>query len=287
MEVLSTKVELRKWLASRSSRKRILVPTMGALHRGHTSLFDRAVQQGDEADVIATLFVNPTQFGPNEDFDAYPRTLENDLALCQSHGVSAVFQPLPDEIYAENRSISIRENALSTHLCGSSRPSHFDGVCLVVAKLFLLTQPNAAVFGEKDFQQLAIIRRMVRDLDFPIEIIGAATVREEDGLALSSRNTYLTPEERRQAPELYRTLCYGAETLRTSPAAEPEAVADEMRERIRQRSSARIDYLEIVDASSLQSCLPENRELWRIITAIFFGQTRLIDNIGIALPKTP
>lgn len=284
MELLSTKAELRSWLASRTSRRRVLVPTMGALHRGHTSLFDLAAEQGEGVDIIATLFVNPTQFGPNEDYDAYPRTLENDLALCRAHHVTAVFQPTPEEMYAEDRSISIRETSLSTRLCGASRPGHFDGVCLVVAKLFLLTQPNLAIFGEKDFQQLAILRRMVRDLDFPIEIVGAPTVREEDGLALSSRNTYLTPTERAEAPELHRALRYGAEKLGSSPSATPEAVLEEMRERIDRCSSAQVDYLEIVDESSLQPILPEDRRRWRIIAAVFFGRTRLIDNIGVEVP---
>lgn len=281
MEVFSSKVELRQWIRSRSDRSRILVPTMGALHEGHTSLFDLAVQHGEDADVIATLFVNPTQFGPNEDFDAYPRTLQQDLDLCRRHGVSAVFSPTPDEMYAENLSLSVRETALSKRLCGASRPGHFDGVCLVVAKLFLLTQPDHAIFGEKDFQQLAILKRMVRDLDFPIEIEGGPTVREADGLALSSRNTYLSEKERNEAPELYRTLCEGAALLREAKLESVAAIREEMIARIRRCSTARIDYLEVVDAETLEEDLPPDKSQWRIIAAVFFGKTRLIDNLGV------
>ncbi|MEM1444146.1 MAG: pantoate--beta-alanine ligase, partial [Verrucomicrobiota bacterium] len=233
MEVFATRLDLREWLATRKNGKRVLVPTMGALHSGHTSLFDNAVKEaGPEGDVIATIFVNPTQFGPNEDFDAYPRELESDLKKCEDHGVIAVFAPPVDEVYSSDASIQITEASLSKYLCGASRPGHFDGVCLVVAKLFLLTQPDAAVFGEKDFQQLAIIRRLVRDLNFPIEIIGGSTVRESDGLALSSRNAYLSPEHRSQAPIIHKTLSKASQLIASGELATPEKAITWMRSEV-------------------------------------------------------
>ena len=188
MVLLRTKDELREWTTERTGRPRVLVPTMGALHAGHTSLMDLAIKRAGDGDVLATIFVNPTQFGPNEDFDAYPRQLQADLEKCRDHGVTSVFAPEADEMYFNDATISVHESRLSHRLCGASRPGHFDGVCTIVAKLFLLTQPTAAVFGEKDFQQLAVIRRMVRDLDFSVDVIGGPTVRESDGLAMSSRN---------------------------------------------------------------------------------------------------
>lgn len=281
MEVFSTKNELRDWIKSREQAKRVLVPTMGALHQGHTSLFDLAVKRAEKGDVIATLFVNPTQFGPGEDYDSYPRTVEEDLELCRRHGVATVFCPSPKEMYARDRSLSVNESSLSKRLCGASRSGHFDGVCLVVAKLFLLSQPHLAIFGEKDFQQLAIIRRMVRDLDFPIQVEGGPTIRDTDGLALSSRNAYLSVEERKEAPELFRTLCQGAEELRNASPEAAEAVRSMMVSRIAKCSTARIDYLEIVDAETLDTELLPDSSQWRIVAAVYFGDTRLIDNVGV------
>jgi pantoate--beta-alanine ligase len=257
---------------------------MGALHRGHTSLFDRAREEAVRlgGDVIATIFVNPTQFGPNEDFSAYPRPLEADLEQCRKHGVDAVFVPEAGEMYAGDRSIIITENRLSTTLCGASRPGHFDGVCTVVAKLFLLAQPDAAVFGQKDFQQLAVIRRLVRDLDFPIEIIGAPTVREADGLALSSRNVYLTPEQRAQAPLLQRALVSTARSIADGRLKTPSAAREAFLGAFAAAGLARLDYFEIVDATTLEGIEEFGGGEPRLLAAAFFGKTRLIDNAGLS-----
>jgi pantoate--beta-alanine ligase len=185
----------------------VLVPTMGALHKGHLSLVKRARQKaGKEGTVVTSIFVNPTQFGPKEDFKKYPRPFKTDCALLRNAECNIVFAPDSEEMYFEDRSISVLESNLSIVMCGASRPGHFNGVCMVVSKLFNIVQPDVALFGEKDFQQLAIIRRMVRDLNFPIQILSCPTVRESDGLALSSRNRFLTPEERTQAPIIFQTL---------------------------------------------------------------------------------
>ena len=284
MEVLKTRKELSDWIAERRHRDRVLVPTMGALHRGHTSLFDRAATlAGESGDVLTTIFVNPTQFGPNEDFDAYPRQLEDDLAQCQAHAVTAVFAPTPDEVYEVDASIAITESKLSRQLCGASRPGHFDGVCLVVAKLFLLTQPTAAIFGEKDFQQLAIIRRLVRDLNFPIEIIGAETVREADGLAMSSRNAYLSAENREQAPMIQQTLAATAHAIALGEVKSPVEALERMQSEIGNAPGAKIDYLAAVDAFTLEALTEFGDAPIRLLAAVFFGKTRLIDNVGVAL----
>lgn len=279
MEVLSTKAELSDWIGSRKGTPRTLVPTMGALHRGHTSLFDLAGEQ--DGDVVATIFVNPTQFGPNEDFDEYPRQLEADLTRCLEHGVSAVFAPDPAEMYEPDTSISIHESKLSTRLCGSSRPGHFDGVCTVVAKLFNLTRPDAAVFGEKDFQQLAVLRRLTRDLNFPVRIIPGPTVREPDGLAMSSRNALLSEEERRQAPVIQRALSRVAKDIAAGEAASPKDALRSLAEEIESESLSRIDYLEIVDSETLEPLSSFADTEPRLLAAVFFGKTRLIDNIGL------
>ncbi len=275
--------------SQRLGQYRALVPTMGALHRGHTSLMDLARSHVDSgphgyADglVGTSIFVNPTQFGPNEDLDAYPRTLDADLEACERAGVDFVFAPTrPEEVYPEDPSVTVCEDTLSLRHCGAKRPGHFDGVCLVVAKLFHLFQAQAAVFGEKDFQQLAVIRRMVRDLDFPIEILSGATVREEDGLALSSRNTYLSAEHRALAPQIYAELkscreCWDAGKYPSWQAAE-EGLAD----RLRAIPEASLDYAHLVDSATLAS--PSGSQLppekYRFLVAVRFGKTRLIDNL--------
>jgi pantoate--beta-alanine ligase len=225
--------------------------------------------------------VNPVQFGPNEDFDAYPRPLDADLEKCQAHGVTAVFAPEASEMYFPDRSITVNENRLSTTLCGASRPGHFDGVCTVVAKLFNLIQPDSAIFGEKDFQQLAVIRRMVRDLDFPIRIVAGPTVREEDGLALSSRNAYLTPEQRAEAPFLNDSLTRVARGIAGGNIQSPVEAVDFFRKEFARASLARLDYFEIVDSLSLVPVTSFPHSAPRLIAAAFFGKTRLIDNIGL------
>lgn len=281
MEVLQSKQDLRNWIRDRRGRERTLVPTMGALHRGHTSLIDLARETTPENDIVATIFVNPTQFGPNEDFDSYPRQLEDDLALCETHGASAVFTPAAGEMYENDTSVSIHESALSHRLCGASRPGHFDGVCTVVAKLFLLTQPSAAVFGEKDFQQLAVLRRLVRDLDFPIEIIPGPTVRDADGLAMSSRNAYLSEEERAQAPIIFAALSRVSREIAEGRIESPQEAVAELTREIESAPPARIDYLEIVDSFTLEALTDFKNATPRLLAAVFFGKTRLIDNVGL------
>ncbi len=280
MQILHTITELREWNRKHPGH-RVLVPTMGALHDGHLSLCEIARQKaGTDGSVITTIFVNPTQFGPNEDLDAYPRTLDSDLKKCRSRGVDAVFAPNDvREIYPDDASIAIRESSLSKHLCGASRPGHFDGVCTIVAKLFNLTEPDSAVFGEKDFQQLAIIRRLVRDLNFNINIIAGPTVRESDGLAMSSRNAYLSSVERAQAPVIRRALQDAAAAMQPGRTDVP---IKSIRDTIEGADLARIDYVEIVDAETMQPIeefIPGRPA--RIAAAVYFGKTRLIDNIGV------
>src|SRR5205814_8375806 len=222
--------------------KSVLVPTMGALHRGHLELIRLARERaGNDGEVAVSIFVNAVQFEPGSDFEKYPRPQPADETFCADAGVNLLFRPR--EMYFDDRSVYVEETRLSAGLCGASRPGHFRGVCTVMAKLFHLLAPNAAVFGEKDYQQLAIIRRMVRDLNFPIEIIGVPTVREADGLALSSRNQYLNREERAQAPTLQRAL-QEARRLFTEGERSAEAIQTAARDVIATAPLARIDYLE-------------------------------------------
>jgi pantoate--beta-alanine ligase len=260
------------------TKRLVLVPTMGALHRGHGELIRLArANAGPMGEVAITIFVNPLQFSPGGDYEKYPRPDRGDEEFCRNAGVDILFRPSVEEMYAADFSIAVEENSLSTRLEGRSRPGHFRGVCTVVAKLFHLFSPNAAVFGEKDFQQLAIIRRMVRDLNFPVEIIGAPTVREPDGLACSSRNQYLTAAERREAPVLLRALLE-AHSLAARGELSASVILEAARAVISTAPLARIDYLELVDAASLDA-IPAARPSSVIALAVFFGQTRLIDNI--------
>ena len=274
MRIISTVADLNAHEPVQKTR-RVLVPTMGALHAGHVSLIRIARKHaGPEGEVAVSIFVNPLQFEPGSDFSRYPRPEAADEEICQGEGVDLIFRPAPNEMYVEDRSTYVEETSLSERLCGASRPGHFRGVCTVVTKLFHLLAPDAAVFGEKDFQQLAIIRRMVRDLNFPIEIIAGPTVRESDGLALSSRNQYLTPAERAQAPVIRAALTAAADSREKSSAK----ILAEVREKIESASLARIDYAEIVGADDLQPRVTiEPRSL--LAVAVFFGKTRLIDNI--------
>lgn len=274
MKIIATISELRAYGRDRE-RRLVLVPTMGALHAGHVSLIRIAREHaGPKGQVAVSIFVNPLQFEPGSDFDRYPRPETRDEEICRTEGVDLLFRPLPGEIYADDRSTFVEETVLSEQLCGASRPGHFRGVCTVVTKLFHLLAPNAAVFGEKDFQQLAIIRRLVRDLDFSIEIIAGPTVREPDGLALSSRNSYLTPEERAQASVIRAALLEAAASNEKSAR---EVIAA-IRRKIESAPLARIDYAAIVGADDLQPRLTiEPRSL--LAVAVFFGRTRLIDNI--------
>jgi pantoate--beta-alanine ligase len=253
---------------------------MGALHRGHLELIRRARDAaGKEGEVAVSIFVNPLQFAPGGDYEKYPRPATGDEEVCRNAGVDILFRPSPDEMYAADFSVAIEESSLSATLCGKSRPGHFRGVCTVVAKLFHILTPDAAVFGEKDFQQLAIIRRMVRDLNFQIEIIGAPTVRECDGLAYSSRNQHLSATERQQAPVLRAALVEGAQ-LGVGGERSASAIIATVRKVIAASSLARIDYVELVDAETLQP-LETVQPNSLIALAVFFGQTRLIDNIRI------
>jgi pantoate--beta-alanine ligase len=259
------------------AKPRVLVPTMGALHKAHGELIQVAREAaGRDGEVAVSIFVNPLQFEPGSDYERYPRPEKTDEEFCRNAGVDLLFRPSAHELYATDRSIFVEEISLSGTLEGKSRPGHFRGVCTVVAKLFNILAPNAAVFGEKDFQQLAIIRRMVRDLNFKIDIIAVPTVREEDGLACSSRNQYLNPEERKQAAVLYRALrsaAYGA-------GQSAEENIGVVRNVIREAPLARIDYVEVVDAETLQpvEIAGPNTVL---LVAVFFGKTRLIDNIRL------
>ena len=251
---------------------------MGALHRGHTALIDRARElAGPKGTVVVSVFVNPTQFGPKEDFSRYPRPFAADKKLCAAHGADLLFHPTPAQIYPEGFSTFVEETSLSSRLCGASRPGHFRGVCTVVLKLFQIIQPQIAVFGLKDFQQCAVIRRMVRDLDLSIRIVAAETIREPDGLALSSRNQYLSPEERQQAPILRATLLDAKNAWRNG-----ETSASRLRQAIVKQIGtaplARIDYVELADATTLQPIAQAGRNTV-IALAVFFGKTRLIDNL--------
>jgi pantoate--beta-alanine ligase len=260
------------------AKRRVLVPTMGALHKAHGELIRVARQAaGKEGEVAVSIFVNPLQFEPGSDYKRYPRPEKADEEFCRSAGVDLLFRPSAEEVYADNRSTFVEETSLSTTLEGKSRPGHFRGVCTVVAKLFNILAPDAAVFGEKDFQQLTIIRRIVRDLNFNIDIIAVPTVRDEDGLACSSRNQYLNSDEREQAPVLHKALRAAANSGRKS-ASEIVALA---RKVINEASLARIDYVEFVDAQTLQpvDMAGPNSVL---LLAVFFGNTRLIDNIRLA-----
>jgi pantoate--beta-alanine ligase len=256
----------------------VLVPTMGALHEGHLALLDRAKRlAGRKGSTVATIFVNPTQFGPREDYRKYPRPFKRDCLLLREKGCDLVFAPTSAQMYQPDASVTVTESQLGTVMCGLSRPGHFTGVCTVVTKLFHLVQPDIAIFGEKDFQQLAILRRMVRDLNFPVRIVGHPTVREADGLALSSRNVYLTAEERLQAPFIQQALCDAERELRRSSISR-QALESLIRRRIERGSLAKVDYVAVVDPETLQAKEPKELPVL-LATAVFFSSTRLIDNI--------
>ena len=275
MKILTTIAEV----GTDSQRKpRVLVPTMGALHKAHGKLIRVARKHAsNDGEVAVSIFVNPLQFEPGSDYKRYPRPEQADEEFCRSAGVDLLFRPSAEEVYPKDRSTFVEETFLSSTLEGKSRPGHFRGVCTVVAKLLNMLGPDAAVFGEKDFQQLAIVRRMVRDLNFKIDIIAVPSVRDEDGLACSSRNQYLNSEERNQAPLLYKALQAAANSGKKS-ASEMVAIAQEV---INQAPLARIDYVEVADAETLQpvEIVGANSVL---LSAVFFGKTRLIDNMRLA-----
>jgi len=279
MKVLQKKDEVRSAVARARTAGSIigLVPTMGFLHEGHLALirFCRA-RCGF---CVVSVFVNPTQFGPDEDFARYPRDLERDTALAGAEGADLIFAPSAEEMYAQNASTTVLENAVSRGLCGQSRPGHFQGVTTVVAKLFHIVQPEVAFFGQKDLQQLMVIRRMVRDLDLPVLIEAGPTVREPDGLALSSRNLYLEPDQRRRAPQLYRVLCRGAELL-SGTGGDPAPVLNKLRLEIESATGGSVEYLSAVDEEMQE--VSDAGDCKYLAAALHLGKVRLIDNVELA-----
>lgn len=249
-----------------------LVPTMGYLHEGHTSLIERCKKENDK--VVVSIFVNPTQFGENEDLDSYPKDLERDKALCEKYGADLVFTPDVSEMYQDSCTY-VNIEGLSNYLCGKSRPTHFKGVCTVVSKLFMIVKPDNAYFGQKDAQQLAIIKKMVKDLNFDINIIGCPIVREIDGLAKSSRNVYLNPKERKAALCLFKAIKKG-QTL-SNIETDANKIKSEMIKIIEAEPLAKIDYVEIVDNKTMQP-VSKIKENTLTAIAVFIGKTRLIDN---------
>ena len=254
-----------------------LVPTMGYLHEGHKSLIDKAVEQNDK--VVVSVFVNPMQFGPTEDLESYPRDMDRDAALCEKAGAALIFHPEPEEMYDDNFSSFVDMNTLTGGLCGKTRPIHFRGVCTVVAKLFNIVTPDRAYFGQKDAQQLAVIRHMVNDLSFGIEIVGCPIIREEDGLAKSSRNTYLSGDERKAALVLSRSLKEGRKLVEDGEK-DAAKVKKTITDIIEKEPLAKIDYVEVVDWNTLE---PVEKIDGPVLTAIavYIGKTRLIDNFII------
>ena len=274
MRVTTTVAEFRAHLKGRVG----LVPTMGYLHAGHVSLIERSA--ADNELTAVTVFVNPLQFGPSEDLAAYPRDLDRDVALAEEAGAAVVFAPSVEEMYPTGEPLTtVRVAVVSEPLEGRSRPGHFEGVATVVAKLFAIAGECRAYFGEKDFQQLAVIRRMAADLSFPVEVVGCPTVREADGLALSSRNVYLTPEERAVAPTLYRALTAGRRCIEQDGEVDPAAVRAVMHDAIAAEPRFTLDYAEVVNTADLTTPTRLVGEV-RLLAAARLGKARLIDNLG-------
>ena len=276
MKIVSTVEEVRKQIKEWKMQGQSIgfVPTMGYLHEGHKSLMDCARKENDR--VVVSIFVNPMQFGPAEDLADYPRDLEHDTKICESAGTDLIFHPEPEEMYDGDFCSFVDMSVLTEGLCGKTRPVHFRGVCTVVTKLFNIVTPDRAYFGQKDGQQLAVIRRMVRDLNMDICIVGGPIVREEDGLAKSSRNTYLSPEERKAALVLSQAVRLGAELAKTEKDAKKVVLA--MKDKIQTEPLARIDYVEAVDALSMQPVKTLEGGCM-LAMAVYIGKTRLIDNV--------
>lgn len=252
------------------------VPTMGYLHEGHLSLIDRSVKENDRT--VVSVFVNPIQFGPSEDLESYPRDIERDSALCRGHGADIVFNPEPGEMYKDGFSTFVDMSVLTEELCGLSRPTHFRGVCTVVTKLFNIITPDRAYFGEKDAQQLAVIKHMVRDLNMNVTVVGCPIVREADGLAKSSRNTYLSGDERSAALILSRTLALGRKMIEAGER-DVRKITDAMKKNIETEKLARIDYVKIVDIETMRQVETIDRPVLCAM-AVYIGKTRLIDNFS-------
>lgn len=280
MKIVGTVKEVREQV--KAWRKEGLsvgyVPTMGYLHEGHASLMKKSVEDNDKT--VASIFVNPMQFGPTEDLEAYPRDLDRDAALCEEIGVDLIFHPEVEEMYEDGFCSFVDMSGLTKGLCGKTRPTHFRGVCTVVNKFFNIIKPDRAYFGQKDAQQLAVIKRMVADLNMDIEIIGCPIVREEDGLAKSSRNTYLSEEERRAALCLSKSI-FLAESLVKDGETSAETIKAEMRKVLEAEPLARVDYVEVVDSLTIEPVV-EVKSGTLIAIAVYIGKTRLIDNTIIA-----
>jgi pantoate--beta-alanine ligase len=274
VQIATTIANLR---ARERGKYRVLAPTMGALHKAHGELIRVARERaGKSGEVVVSIFVNPLQFEPGSDYQRYPRPEKEDEEFCRNASVDLLFRPSVEEMYPSDRSVFVEEHSLSNVLEGKSRPGHFRGVSTVVAKLFNILQPDAAVFGEKDFQQLAIIRQMVRDLNYKIDIVAVPTVREDDGLAFSSRNAYLNPDERKQAAVVRKALLAAKESGKKSA----REIVDLARKIISEAPLARIDYVNLVDSETLQPIdLLKPNSL--VAVAVYFGKTRLIDNIRL------
>ncbi|MBQ3299798.1 MAG: pantoate--beta-alanine ligase [Ruminococcus sp.] len=270
--VNEVKAQVREWKSQGLSVG--LVPTMGYLHEGHQSLIKRAVAENDR--VVVSVFVNPIQFAPNEDLETYPRDLEADCALCESTGAVMVFHPEPKEMYGDDFTTFVDMTGVTKELCGKSRPTHFRGVCTVVNKLFNIAMPDRAYFGQKDAQQLAVIRRMVRNLNMNLEVVGCPIIREADGLAKSSRNTYLSPEERKAALVLSKAIFMGERMIKDGEH-DGEKVLSAMRELIESEPLARIDYVEMVKWDSIEIHHTVDGTVL-VAIAVYIGKTRLIDN---------
>lgn len=281
MKIVSTveqvREEVKKWRQQGLTVG--LVPTMGYLHEGHKSLIDKAVAQNDK--VVVSVFVNPIQFGPTEDLATYPRDLERDAALCEDAGAALIFHPEKEDMYFDDFCTYIDMDGLTKGLCGKTRPIHFRGVCTVVGKLFNIVHPDRAYFGQKDAQQLAVVRRMVRDLNFDLEIVGCPIIREEDGLAKSSRNTYLSEEERKAAVILHKGLVKG-EKMVSAGEKDVKKVLDAITEIIESEPLARIDYVEAVDFDNIET-IDTIKGSVLVAVAVYIGKTRLIDNFIVGL----
>ena len=278
MKIFTEPVKLQKWAESRrlAGKKIALVPTMGYLHEGHLSLIAAAKKKGAD-EIVVSIFVNPIQFGPNEDYARYPRDEKADLAKCRQAGATAVFFPTPDNMYAADHSVYINEMELGNSLCGARRPGHFRGVCTVVAKLFNLVKPHFAVFGQKDYQQETIIRRMVRDLNFDVKIVVAPIVREPSGLARSSRNTYLSDAERAQALALSASLAEARAEVKQAGEVDWKACRARIVRKL-QANKLKVDYVEAVDADTLKPVTKLVVKKTTVLLAVYCGATRLIDN---------
>lgn len=270
--VAAVRAQVKEW--KKEGKSVGFVPTMGYLHEGHASLIKAARKENDR--VVVSIFVNPMQFGPSEDLASYPRDLQKDSALCESLGVDLIFHPEPEEMYHPGFSSFVDMTVLTEELCGLSRPVHFRGVCTVVCKLFHIVQPDRAYFGQKDAQQLAVIRHMVEDLNMDLEVIGCPIIREEDGLAKSSRNTYLSAEERQAALVLSRSIALG-QKMAAEGEENTEVILAAMKELIEQEPFARIDYVKAVDGRTMQQITKVQKPML-VAIAVYIGTTRLIDN---------